>query len=398
MSEFGPIDEYRDLFENAPCGYLAIGSDGRITKVNTTLTAWMSVEADKLIGRRLHQFLNMAGRIYYETHIAPLLRMQGFFNEFALDFETAAGERLPVIANAAERRDADGTLLFTALVVIKATDRRRYERQLVESRSELQKGLATERETAELREQFIAVLGHDLRNPLAAISAGARILQRSGALQDQKQLRVLDMINTTVTRMSDLIDNVLDFARGRLGGGITLSRDASRPLEPVLEQVVDELRTASPQRVIETRFEITDSVNCDRTRIGQLVSNLIGNALTHGAPDQPVRVGAETEGDAFKLWVANAGEPIPAAAMEKLFEPFFRGDVRDSRQGLGLGLHIASQIAQAHGGRIDVTSTPDETRFVFTMPLTPEHQAEPAPITLCEAEQSFPRPLGSSGG
>ena len=113
-------------------------------------------------------------------------------------------------------------LLFTALVVIKATDRRRYERELVDSRSELQKGLATERETAELREQFIAVLGHDLRNPLAAISAGARILQRSGALQEHKELRVLDMINTTVTRMSDLIDNVLDFARGRLGGGITL--------------------------------------------------------------------------------------------------------------------------------------------------------------------------------
>jgi phosphoserine phosphatase RsbU/P len=371
MSEFGPIDDYRELFESAPCGYLTIGSDGRITKVNATLTAWTGFEADKFVGRRLHQFLSMAGRIYYETHIAPLLRMQGFFNEFALDFETAAGERLPVIANAAERRDVDGGLLFTAVVVIKATDRRRYERQLVDSRSELQKGLASERETAELREQFIAVLGHDLRNPLAAISAGARILQRAGALQQHKELRVLDMINTTVTRMSDLIDNVLDFARGRLGGGITLSRDANRPLEPVLEQVVDELRTASPRRVIETAFEITEPVDCDRTRIGQLSSNLIGNALTHGAPDQPVRVGAKTQGGELTLWVANAGEPIPAEAMEKLFEPFFRGDVRDSRQGLGLGLHIASQIAQAHGGRIDVTSTPDETRFVFTMPLTP---------------------------
>jgi len=369
MSEPGPIGEYKDLFENAPCGYLTLGADGRISKVNATLVAWTGFPADQLIGRRLHQFLNMAGRIYYETHIAPLLRMQGFFSEFALDFETAAGERLPVIANAAERRDADGSLLFTALVVIKATDRRRYERQLVDSRSELQEGLKTERETAELREQFIAVLGHDLRNPLAAISAGARILQRSGALKEHKELRVLDMINTTVTRMSDLIDNVLDFARGRLGGGITLSRSASRPLEPVLEQVVDELRTASPQRVIETRFAITEPVNCDRTRVGQLVSNLIGNALTHGATDQPVRVGATTEGGQFKLWVANAGEPIPPAAMEKLFEPFFRGDVRDSRQGLGLGLHIASQIAQAHGGRIDVTSTAEETRFIFTMPL-----------------------------
>jgi sigma-B regulation protein RsbU (phosphoserine phosphatase) len=376
LSELGPVprpesaqEDFEDLFENAPCGYLTLAPDGRISRVNQTLCNWTGYSHGHFAGKRVHQFLNVAGRIYYETHIAPLLRMQGFFNEFALDFVTEGGERLPVIANAVEQRTPEGTVLSTRLVVIRATDRRRYERELVDARATATESLKSERETAELREQFIAVLGHDLRNPLAAISAAARILQRSGALQDHKELRVLDMINATVTRMSDLIDNVLDFARGRLGGGITLSRDANRPLEPVLEQVVDELRTAYPGRVIETRFAIREPVNCDRTRIGQLASNLVGNALTHGAPDRPVRVGARTEDGIFELWVANAGDPIPEAAMEKLFEPFFRGDVRGSRQGLGLGLHIASQIAQAHGGRIAVTSTPGETRFVFTMPL-----------------------------
>jgi sigma-B regulation protein RsbU (phosphoserine phosphatase) len=362
-------EDFEDLFENAPCGYLTLSADGRIAKVNQTLCTWTGYSRHHFAGKRVHQFLNMAGRIYYETHIAPLLRMQGFFNEFALDFVTESGERLAVIANAAEQRGPDGEALSTRLVLIRATDRRRYERELVDARATATESLRSERETAELREQFIAVLGHDLRNPLAAISAGARILQRSGALHEHKELRVLDMINTTVTRMSGLIDNVLDFARGRLGGGITLSRDASRPLEPVLEQVVDELRTASRGRVIETRIAITEPVNCDRTRVGQLVSNLIGNALKHGAPNEPVRIGASTEGGVFELWVANAGDPIPATAMDKLFEPFFRGEVRDSRQGLGLGLHIASQIAKAHGGRIAVTSTPEETRFVFTMPL-----------------------------
>jgi sigma-B regulation protein RsbU (phosphoserine phosphatase) len=362
-------EDFEDLFENAPCGYLTLAPDGRISSVNQTLCGWTGYPREHFAEKRVHQFLNMAGRIYFETHIAPLLRMQGFFNEFALDFVTAGGDRMPVIANAAEQRSADGALLSTRLVVIRAADRRRYERELVDARATATESLRSERETAELREQFIAVLGHDLRNPLAAISAGARILQRSGALVEQRELRVLDMLNTTVTRMSDLIDNVLDFARGRLGGGITLNRDARRPLEPVLEQVVDELRTASPGRVIETSFEIVDPVDCDRTRIGQLVSNLIGNALTHGSPDKAVRVGAKTDGSTFELWVANAGDPIPEAAMEKLFEPFFRGDVRDSRQGLGLGLHIASQIAQAHGGSIAVTSTDEQTRFVFRLPL-----------------------------
>jgi sigma-B regulation protein RsbU (phosphoserine phosphatase) len=362
-------EDFEDLFENSPCGYLVLSPDGRIAKVNQTMCTWTGYSHDHFAGKRVHQFLNMAGRIYYETHIAPLLRMQGFFNEFALDFVTDRGERVPVIANAVEQRTPQGTPLSTRLVVIRATDRRRYERELVDARANATESLKSERETADLREQFIAVLGHDLRNPLAAISAGARILQRSGTLRDQKELRVLEMINTTVTRMSDLIDNVLDFARGRLGGGITLSRDANRPLGPVLEQVFDELRTASPGRTIETSIAITDSVDCDRTRIGQLVSNLIGNALAHGAPDKPVRVSAKTEDGIFKLSVANEGEPIRETAMHRLFEPFFRGDVRDNRQGLGLGLHIASQIAQAHGGRLAVTSTPDETCFVFTMPL-----------------------------
>jgi sigma-B regulation protein RsbU (phosphoserine phosphatase) len=162
---------------------------------------------------------------------------------------------------------------------------------------------------------------------------------------------------------------VLDFARGRLGGGLTLDRDAHKPLEPVLHQVIDELRLSSPGRQIDAEYAIDVPVNCDRVRIGQLVSNLVGNALSHGASNEPVRVRSATENGLFRVSVANGGEPIPESAMEKLFEPFFRGEVRASRQGLGLGLHIASQIAKAHEGKLTVTSTPEETRFTFEMPL-----------------------------
>ena len=213
------------------------------------------------------------------------------------------------------------------------------------------------------------MLGHDLRNPLASISAGARILDRS--VQTDKEHQVIAMMQTTVMRMAGLIDNVLDLARGRLGGGIGLDRDAAKPLEPVLMGVVDELRLASPGRVIESDFKIGRTVNCDRSRIGQLLSNLLGNALTHGASNKPVVVHGETRQDEFELWVANSGEPIPEKAMGKLFEPFFRGNAHASRQGLGLGLYIASQIATAHGGELTVSSTEEETRFTFRMPLPP---------------------------
>jgi len=346
--------DFEDLFENAPCGYLVLAPDGRIVRINRTLCNWTGYSQSRFIGERVHQFLNMAGRIYYETHIAPLLRMQGFFNEFALDFLTESGERLAVIANAAELRTAEGSLVSTRLVMIRATDRRRYERELIDARTVATDSLKSERETAELREQFIAVLGHDLRNPLAAISAGARILQRSGVLQEQKD--VLDMINTTVTRMSDLIGNVLDFARGRLGGGITLDRDANRPLTPVLEQVIDELRTASPERSIETRIAITEPVHCDRTRIGQLASNLIGNALTHGTPDTPVRVAASTEGGVFEFSVIGAEEFIQRLDLGGVDRPLA---LEAEHRGIGQrdGLEVAGpqgQVGRADPGRPDL--------------------------------------------
>lgn len=361
------IDDLEDMFENAPCAYITLLPNGRVARVNKTLLRWIGHTAQEMVGKRFSDFLNMASRIYFETHIAPLLRMQGFYNEFAIDMVTAAGEPLQMIANALEGQDAAGKALFTRLALIKATDRRRYEHELLEARDVAKTSLESERETSELREQFIAVLGHDLRNPLASISAGARILGREA--RSDKEHQVIALLETTVRRMAGLIDNVLDFARGRLGGGLTLDRDSTQPLEPVLHQVIDELRLSSHGRQIEAEYAIDVPVNCDRSRIGQLVSNLIGNALSHGAANEPVRVRAATENGLFRLSVANGGEPIPEAALDKLFEPFFRGEVRASRQGLGLGLHIAAQIAKAHEGTLSVSSTSEETCFTFVMPL-----------------------------
>jgi signal transduction histidine kinase len=140
--------------------------------------------------------------------------------------------------------------------------------------------LLDERRRAELREQFIAVLGHDLRNPLAAIDAGARLL-RSEPLSEGA-VSLVDLMQNSVARMAGLIGNVLDFARGRLGGGLELDRNAAEPLEPALEQVVAELRAAWPDRAIETDFALRRAVACDRQRVAQLLSNLLANALTHG--------------------------------------------------------------------------------------------------------------------
>jgi phosphoserine phosphatase RsbU/P len=379
-------EDLEDLYQNAPCGYLSLRPDGRIAKANQTFCRWTGYAPDELTGKRLHEFLNIAGRIFYETHFAPMLRMQGFFNEVALDLIKKNGDLFPVLVNATERTDVEGKPQFIRLTVFNATDRRRYERELLKARDELKEIAATlekrvkeavadqlrshtalmsQRKEAELREQFIAVLGHDLRNPLASISAGIQLIQKSKL--DQRAEAIVIMMQKSVVRMAGLIDNVLDFARGRLGGGITLVL-SSQPLEPTLQQVVDELQSTHPASIIKAEFDLSETVHADPMRIGQVLSNLLGNALTYGAPGEPVTVTAKT-GEQFELVVCNAGPPIPPEAMARLFYPFARGEVRPSKQGLGLGLYIASEIAKAHGGTIDVTSTAELTCFTLRMPL-----------------------------
>ncbi|WP_398473166.1 ATP-binding protein [Tardiphaga sp.] len=226
--------------------------------------------------------------------------------------------------------------------------------------------LTNERKTAELREQFIAVLGHDLRNPLASIAAVARRFRK--AALSEEEFGYLDLMQNSVRRMAGLIDNVLDFARGRLGDGLTLTRTA-QDLAPVLQQVVGELQAHAPGRQIDLVLDLKRPVDCDPARIGQLLSNLLGNALAYGVPARPITVSAQTGLQQFELSVTNHGAPIPPEILGKLFQPFSRGAGQDKQEGLGLGLYIASQIARAHGGMLSATSTVDETRFVLRMPL-----------------------------
>lgn len=236
--------------------------------------------------------------------------------------------------------------------------------ELIAMHLDARRSLLDERETSELRDQFIAVLGHDLRNPLAAIDAGVRLLQRRP--RPEVAAEAIRLMHGSVRRMAGLIDNLMDFARGRLGGGMPL-QPQDGPLEPVLAQVVAELRSAHPERAIETAFALDRPFRGDQQRIGQLFSNLLANALQHGAPGQPVRVTASTAAG-LELSVANAGPPIPPEAQERLFRPFTRGAQRGAPQGLGLGLFIARRIAEAHGGTLEARSTPAETRFTLRIP------------------------------
>lgn len=235
--------------------------------------------------------------------------------------------------------------------------------QLHRQKLQLAAELKQRTETLRLNEMFMAVLGHDLRNPLSAIIMAAQALERRS---DEPAVRdAAARIRGTGRRMGHMIDDLLDAVRSRLGGGIGL-QSAPAHLGELVQGVLDELRTAHPGREIALSQEGDLLGEWDASRLGQLVSNLVGNALQHGQADQPVQVHLDgTAALTVSLTVRNAGL-IPAELMPYLFDPF-RGRQRPAgrQDGLGLGLYIVQQIALAHRGQVEVVSAePEGTRFL----------------------------------
>lgn len=234
--------------------------------------------------------------------------------------------------------------------------------------------------TARLRDQFIAVLGHDLRSPLQAMAMGTQMLREAPLHARWEQH--LDRMQRSCERMGELIRDVLDLARGRLGGGIPVQRQAADQLLPQLRQVIAEVQSGNPRVTIVSRFEMDGPVDCDPNRISQLFSNLLANAVTHGDAGRPIQVEASSDPAGFRLSVTNWGEPIAAQTMERLFEPFWRGGSEQGAPklalGLGLGLYIAAEIAKAHEGTLQVSSSAQSgTSFVFEIPSASCRSAAP---------------------
>lgn len=240
--------------------------------------------------------------------------------------------------------------------------------QLYRQKQQLALELHERTETLRLNEMFVAVLGHDLRNPLGAILTAATLLQRS--LKEEINQKATMQIVNSGKRMGRLIDDMLDLARARLAGGIALTH-APTSLDEIVQRVVQECQAGAPECQIEISVDGDPAGVWDADRLSQVAANLIGNADRHGDHAEPVRVHVDgRNADAVVFSVANAGV-IPPEILPQIFNPF-RGGKRHVGQtgGLGLGLYIVEQIVTAHGGEIVVQSVAMRTRFTVTIPRT----------------------------
>jgi signal transduction histidine kinase len=232
-----------------------------------------------------------------------------------------------------------------------------------------QDALVDANESARLREQFMAVLGHDLRTPLSAIRMSADLLDVK--ITGKREKSLIAAIRASSKRMGALIEDVLDFARGRLGGGIPVKRLLVDDLQRVWHAVIDEVVASNPNVLLQKSLDIPAGIFCDPLRLSQLLSNLLSNAVIHGSRESPIEVHAYVEQGELVLMVLNQGKAIPTGLLSLLFQPFSRSEAGQRGEGLGLGLYIAAQIVEAHHGTLTVSSDAAQgTRFTARLPAS----------------------------
>ena len=251
-------------------------------------------------------------------------------------------------------------------------ERTRVEAELLESVNRERTARATAEENDRFKEQFLAILGHDLRNPLSTILTTARLMIMRGELT-QESGRRLERVITSGVRMQRMIEQILDVTCDRLNGGVPIVREPEQDVADVAAKVVEEARLTHPTARIELQIDGACTAPVDTERLTQVVRTLVGNAVVHGSPDAPVRVRLVAHADAVCVEVHNGGPPIAAADRALLFEPFKRNRKSNGpSEGLGLGLYIAERIVRAHDGTLELDSTAEGgTLFRVTLPRAP---------------------------
>lgn len=358
-----------DLYEHAPCGYLSTRPDGTIVRANQTLADWTGYRREELAGRRFQDLLSGGGRIYHETHYAPLLRLQGWVKGVTLEMLAADGRRLPVLVSSVARKDAAGRPLSIRTVVCDATDRKEYERELLRERRRAE-------QATRAKADFLSMISHEIRTPLSALMATGEVLAATEL--SPRQERFVRILRSSSESLLGLVNGILDLSR--IESGSLAVEERSFDLRELVQGLVQGLAAKAEERGLALAAEVDrrlpDRVVGDPVKIGQVLGNLLGNAVkftAQGSVKATLAVVDLAPGSvAVEMRVADTGIGIPADRLPHIFDDFTQAsyDIGMKYGGSGLGLAISRRLLELLGSQIAVDSEPGRgTTFSFVLRL-----------------------------
>lgn len=364
------------FFDDAPCGLLVAERDGRIVRANRTFCQWVGKSGSEIEKTtRFQDLLTMGGRIFHQTHLLPLLQIQGSVSEVKLDLLVAGGGTVPIMVNITRQEmDGDSVLLFAVFV---AKERDAYERELMASRRHAE-ALAEQHRQAQSelldahrrKDEFLAMLAHELRNPLAPIATSATLLKMVAT--DEAQVRhAAEVIERQIRHLTNLVDDLLDVSRVTRGVIALDLRDVSltQVVEAALEQAKPVLQGRNHTIAVDLRHACV--VNGDRTRLVQVVVNVLNNAAKYTPPGGRIEITVQRDGPHARIDVADNGVGIDADLLPRIFDLFSQAERTPDRSqgGLGIGLALVRSLVVLHGGSVEVRSDGPGRGAVFTLRL-----------------------------
>jgi signal transduction histidine kinase/ActR/RegA family two-component response regulator len=357
------------LLDTAPCGFLAFTDDGRVVMVNTTLLKLLGRELGEVQGKHVESILSVAGRIFYQTHLFPMLKMHGKVDEMYLLLRSKSGENVPMLANAV-RRERDG-MMVNDCVFVPMRQRSRYEEEILQAKKEAE-------EANRLKDDFLATVSHELRTPLTAMLGWVHIL-RNRALDPQRVAHAVEVIERNARAQAQLIEDLLDVSR-IVSGKMRLDVQPVDPAE-LIETAIESVRPAADAKSVQVQ-KVLDSgagpISGDAARLQQVIWNLLSNAIKFTPQGGQVQVRLERINSHVEITVNDTGAGISPEFLPYVFERFRQADQKLNRHhgGLGLGLAIVRHLVELHGGEVRVYSQGEGQGATFTvvLPLIVHHQ------------------------
>lgn len=350
-----------ELLNNAPCGFLVFADDGSIVEANATLLDLLGYERGELLKLHIEKIFSVAGRIFYQTHFFPLLKLKGKVEEIYLDLRSKNGENVPVLVNAARHEREGKTLNDCIFVAIR--QRNQYEDEILRAKKEAEAATVA-------KDEFMSVVSHELRTPLNAILGWTRMLQAE-RVTDETRRKGLETILRNAQAQTQLIEDILDFSR--IISGKLRIEVRKIDLAEIIEAAIDVVTPAANAKNIRLEI-ILDSkgvVSGDADRLQQVLWNLLTNAVKFTPKGGRVQVRLQRINSSVEIGVSDTGQGISPDFLPYIFERFRQQDNTKTRRhgGLGLGMAITRHIIELHGGTIRAESPGEGLGATFTVRL-----------------------------